>query len=135
MKKLRYVFLYLLLPSLLTGCKPVQEKAFDLQLAEMVSSTNKLCPMRIGEDLQMDSLRMPDHRTFAYYYSYTRALKNQVNAAKLEGMGKPASIQKLKADKRLAILRDHKITFRYTYLDKKGQLIGSYTISPEDYKE
>lgn len=117
---------------LLVSCQEnIEEKA----LRETKEYTRKNCPMKINDNVVIDSMTFErDSRTICYYYSMlgtadTTAIdKSSAREQLVRGIIESTSIRKYK---------ENNFSFSYSYFSTKhkGKLLLNVVVKPEDYNK
>ena len=117
---------------LLVSCQEnIEEKA----LRETKEHTRKNCPMKINDNVVIDSMTFErDSRTICYYYSMlgtadTTAIdKSSAREQLVRGIIESTSIRKYK---------ENNFSFSYSYFSTKhkGKLLLKVVVKPEDYNK
>ena len=117
---------------LLVSCQEnIEEKA----LRETKEYTRKNCPMKINDNVVIDSMTFErDSRTISYYYSMlgtadtTAIEKSSAREQLVRGIIESTSIRKYK---------ENNFSFSYSYFSTKhkGKLLLNVVVKPEDYNK
>ncbi|MGN1374947.1 MAG: hypothetical protein ACI4V5_00170 [Prevotella sp.] len=125
-------FLPLLATLSMLSC---QENIEDKALRETREYTRKNCPMKIADNVMLDSMAFePGSRTICYYYSMlgasdTTAIdKSAAREMLVKGIIESTSVRKYK---------ENNFSFSYTYFSTKhkGTLLLKVVVKPEDYNK
>jgi hypothetical protein len=107
--------------------------SLDKQLNLIASEINKSCPMMIDKETQFDNaVAMPDN-VFQYNYTLVNIVKGTVDTVAIRNYIMPLATNNAKTNPEMKYQRDNKITLKYYYMDKNGDYLFSFAVTPKQY--
>lgn len=111
----------------------VQLKAIDVQLKAMVENMDRGCPVQIDPYTSLTSIKLLPNKTIQYNYTLPEVNKEEINLDVIKKDAFPALLKKFKENPEAKPFRDLNVTLRHHYVDKNGEVITEYVITPEMY--
>jgi hypothetical protein len=113
-----------------------KNKLIDKVLIEYASEYNKSLPMMLDADTRLDNIIAMPNKTVMYNYTIVSADIQQYmpDTLTIKEYMIPRCINISKTNPDMEMFRNNEITQRYTYMDKNGAYIFSFTITPDQIK-
>ncbi|WP_413511584.1 zinc-ribbon domain-containing protein [Myroides odoratus] len=109
--------------------------SIDKSLAKFSSEMNKNCPLVVDQDLVLENTVALPNKTFQYNISIVTYEKAEINLDTVQKYFFSGILQNIKTNPDMKELRAAKVTFNYSYKDKKGEFVTKYSVTPEMYEE
>jgi hypothetical protein len=129
MKKLLYIFLGL---SIILSCS---SRSTDIESLLKLSAQeiNKMCPMTIDEDTQLDNVVVLSNKTIQYNYTFVNWELEDLDLQAIESDFFPLLLNRTKTNPGLKSFRDNNVTVNYYYADMDGKFVALYEVTPQLY--
>ena len=129
MKKLLYIFLGL---SIILSCSSRSTDIVSL-LKLSAQEINKMCPMTIDEDTQLDNVVVLSNKTIQYNYTFVNWELEDLDLQAIESDFFPLLLNRTKTNPGLKSFRDNNVTVNYYYADMDGKFVALYEVTPQLY--
>jgi len=107
--------------------------SFDEVMRQSAIESGKNCPILVSQQMKLDKVvAMPDN-VFSYDYTLLNFEKSQVNEDTLKKYVEPCIINEVKTNPDMKNLRESRVTFAYSFMDKNGELVLKLLITPDNY--
>jgi len=108
--------------------------SFDKILVEVVNEINKVCPMIVDSDTQLDNAISKPPNILQYNYTLINYEKEDLDVLELEKNLEPIIVNGIRTNPDMQFLRDKNVVFDYFYKDKNGVFLLKVSVPPEKYK-
>ena len=108
--------------------------SFDKMLVEIVNELNKICPMTVDSDTQLDNAISKPPNIIQYNLTLINHEKEDLDVLDLKNYLEPNILNNVRTNPDLQTLRDKNVVFDYYYNDKNGIFLFKISVSPEKYK-
>jgi hypothetical protein len=108
--------------------------SFDKQLAAFANEYNKICPMMVDVETQLDNILPLPKKTIQYNYRLINLTVEEVVLDTVKKYLEPTIIATIKTQPDMKFLRDNKTTFIYNYRDKNGIFVWKLSVTPDMYE-
>lgn len=106
----------------------------DDELMKMASDMNKMCPVMVDAETQLDNAVAIGNSTFQYNYTLVHAEKANVDTNAFKSAMLPTILTQVRTNPQLRKVRDNKVTMNYKYADRKKEHLVIISISPDMYE-
>ena len=129
MKKTLYVFLGL---SIILSCT---SKSTDIEtlLKLTAQKINKMCPMTVDKDTQLDNVVILSNKTIQYNYTFVNWELEDLDLQAIESDFFPLLLERTKTNPGLKLFRENKVTVSYYYADMESKFVALYKVTPDLY--
>jgi len=129
MKKLLFLILGL---SIILSCS---SRSTDIESLLKLSAQeiNKMCPMTIDEDTQLDNVVVLSNKTIQYNYTFVNWELEDLDLQAIESDFFPLLLNRTKTNPGLKSFRDNNVTVNYYYADMDGKFVALYEVTPQLY--
>jgi hypothetical protein len=108
--------------------------SIDKQIAALANEYNKICPMMVDVETQLDNILPLPKKTIQYNYRLINLTVEEVILDTLKKYLEPAIIANIKTQPDMKSLRDNNVTLIYNYRDKNGAFIWKLDVTSNMYK-
>ncbi len=106
----------------------------DKEVKNFVKGMNKTCPAMVDPETRLDKvISFPDNN-LQFNYTLVHMVKDSLPIARLKSYMEPLIIDKIKNSGTLRKLIGKKLTWIYSYNDRKGDFIFKVTYTPDQIK-
>jgi uncharacterized protein YceH (UPF0502 family) len=129
MRKTLYVFLGL---SIILSCT---SKSTDIEtlLKLTAQKINKMCPMTVDKDTQLDNVVILSNKTIQYNYTFVNWELEDLDLQAIESDFFPLLLERTKTNPGLKLFRENKVTVSYYYADMESKFVALYKVTPDLY--
>jgi hypothetical protein len=106
----------------------------EAQLQQAASNLNKSCPMMIDPETRLDTVTIPEVRTFQYNYTLVNMEKASIDMEDLKNFLTPTIVENVKTSPQLQLFREQNTTLSYRYNDRDGAYLFDIVVTPDLYK-
>lgn len=106
----------------------------DKAIKEIATIVNEKCPMKITDDVRLDSVSAEVGKKLVYNYTIFLIDEAKFNKKEFENGKKEAMTSSIKSSSDMSYLKSLGTTFEYRYFSEKGHLLSEINISPKDYE-
>ncbi|MEO6902126.1 MAG: hypothetical protein ABI315_03150 [Bacteroidia bacterium] len=110
--------------------KPVYDKA----MMKIANEINKSCPVMVDSITRLDNAVALPGNVFQYNYTGINMVKESVDIEAMKNYLEPTTINFVKTNPDMQMVRDNKVTVNYYYKDKKGVYLFTISVTPEKYE-
>ena len=107
---------------------------FDKAIATASEEINKSCPMMLDDETRLDNTEALPDKTLKYNYTLVNMEKADLNIDTLKKYLEPNILSNAKTSPELQIFRTLKATLVYHYIDKNGEFVHEYSVTPDMYQ-
>ena len=132
MRRIATYMLTVFIGMLLIQCTSEKER-LNKALNEMAENLNISTPLKLNQNMQLDSAIVSADNVFIYYYTLINAKNPVVLMDSLEDELNSNIKKSYKIDERLRVFKDNKVTINYIYSDSTGSPVRTIIVTPEDY--
>ena len=129
MKKILYIYLGL---SIILSCSS-RNTDIESLLKLSAQEINKMCPMTIDEDTQLDNVVVLSNKTIQYNYTFVNWELEDLDLQAIESDFFPLLLNRTKTNPGLKSFRDNNVTVNYYYADMDGKFVAIYEVTPQLY--
>jgi len=113
------------------GCK--SRMPYEEVLRRNAEAMNRKCPIVVQDGVRLDSTSAGPGKRFTYYYTLIGQSRDSVDARSMENRLRPILTENLRTSRSLEVLRKNRPDVDYRFLDRKGRLVLSIVVRPEEY--
>ena len=106
----------------------------DKDVKNFVKEMNKTCPTMIDKETRLDKVLAFADNNLQFNYTLVHAIKDSLPIPALKSYMEPVIIDKIKKSGTLRKLIDKKLTWIYSYNDRKGDFIFKVTYTPNQIR-
>lgn len=121
-------------PVLRSGMVALGLISVDRLIIMDASDANRHCPLMIDDETRADSISAGPGRMLTYHITLVNHTANDLDVDKLRERLRPGIIRTVKSDAFLKVLREHDVTFVYSYSDKNHKPVLDVTVTPAEYR-
>ena len=121
-------------PALRSGMVALGLISVDRLVIMDVSDANRHCPLMIDDETRADSISAGPGRMLTYHITLVNHTSNDLDVDKLREGLRPGIIKTVESDAFLKVLREHDVTFVYSYSDKNHRPVLDLTVTAADYR-
>lgn len=107
--------------------------SLDKQLMTLASELNRIYPIMVDAQTQLDSSLALPNNTFQYNYTFVDIETATVDTNEFKDYMEPNILEQVKTNPQVKYFRDNKVTLNYLYRDKNRQYIALIIITPDMY--
>jgi hypothetical protein len=106
----------------------------DREVLKFAKDMNKHCPRMVDVETRLDRVNALADNTLHFDYTLIYHVKDSLHVNNLKKYMQPMILNKIKTSPVLNKYLDKKLTWIYSYNDKKGDFIFKLTYTPEQFK-
>ncbi len=106
----------------------------DKEVRNFVKEMNKTCPTMIDKETRLDKVLAFADNNLQFNYTLVHMIKDSLPIPRLKSYMEPVIMDKIKKSGTLRKLIDKKLTWIYSYNDRKGDFIFKVTYTPDQIK-
>jgi hypothetical protein len=135
-KKLMLFAAILICAVLLVALKLIFFKSAlpDREILRFVADMNKHCPVMIDVETRLDKVNALADNSLHFNYTLVYRDRDSLHIDHLKQYMEPVIMNKIKTSETLSKFIDKKLTWVYSYNDKKGDFIFKIIYTPEQFK-
>lgn len=95
---------------------------------------NRLSPFMLDNETRVDSVSVGPGKILTYHYTLVNRAVSELDVDQVKQNLRPSIVKTLKADSFTKVLRDHDVTFVYSYSDKNHKPVLDVTVTAADYR-
>jgi len=111
----------------LQGCNSIEEK-----LVQTSKNMNARLPLNVDSDTRWDTTVPGPGKCLTYCYTFINVSKSEINPAEVTAKIKPKLMLYYRTNPEMKLFRDNRVTVRYLYKDKMGEMVTLIEASPDD---
>jgi hypothetical protein len=106
----------------------------DKEVLKFAKEMNKLCPSMIDFETRLDQVDALADNSLHFNYTLIFHVKDSLQIESLKNYMEPVILSKIKSSATLSKYISKKLTWIYSYKDKKGDFIFDLTYTPDQFK-
>lgn len=116
------------------GTKLIMKPSVDKELEKVVAETNKNCPMSLDQYTTLKNVVTLPNKTIQYNCQLNQITKAEIDMKIVKENVFPQLLKNAKENPQVKSFRDNDVTIKYNYVDKNGEFVTEYVITPEMYQ-
>lgn len=137
MAKHMTVFAFVAVLGSLVGCGDVArgfvDKSVELELVQVANELNKNAPMMVDQETRLDTTMAGPGKKLTYHYTLVNLTTEDIDIGELRAFMTTQIVNHVATHSDMQTLRDHRVTFAYSYKDKNGVHLTTIQVTPKDY--
>jgi hypothetical protein len=120
---------------LVTGIAELRrgQTPLDARLARVASNINEKLPMMADADTRLDKVTAGPGAQLTYLFTLPNQEKGAIDVSAFENMLRQNLINNYKTNSQMEEMRSAKVSLKYQYKDKKGELFSQIIVTPKDF--
>lgn len=110
------------------------DSKIDKELTKTSNEINKNCPILVDKDTQLDGTVALPNKIIQYNYTLINFYKEEINIEDVKKFVFDNSLNNIKENPDMSLMKKNKVTLRYSYKDKNGVFLFTTEVKPKDYE-
>lgn len=109
--------------------------AMQREIETIVNEINSSCPTQLDQTIRLEGCEVIADKTIKYNYTFLFIDATKIDSKEFKTQIWDYILYNTQIDKKIKKLRDQGVTFVYRCADEKGNCLGEFNITPDDYKK
>ena len=101
-------------------------------LVQTSNELNARLPLNVDSDTRWDSTVPGPGKCLTYYYTFVNLYKTEINRGEVSTKANSKLLLAYRTSPDMKLFRENRVTVRYIFKDKAGEIVTSVEASPDD---